>query len=117
MRDNQHYKDKIRKSLSINLEDKVVLYAPTFRDDGNLDYLNLDFEKLVCSLETGFGESVTLLIRLHPNAIHNSEKINFSKKIKNASFYSDMQELLIVSDVLISDYSSAITDFILLEKP
>ncbi|MGC4440465.1 CDP-glycerol glycerophosphotransferase family protein, partial [Streptococcus suis] len=76
-----------------------------------------DFEKLVCSLETGFGESVTLLIRLHPNAIHNSEKINFSKKIKNASFYSDMQELLIVSDVLISDYSSAITDFILLEKP
>ena len=117
LRDNQHYKDKIRKSLSINLEDKVVLYAPTFRDDGNLDYLNLDFEKLVCSLETGFGESVTLLIRLHPNAIHNSEKINFSKKIKNASFYSDMQELLIVSDVLISDYSSAITDFILLEKP
>ena len=46
-----------------------------------------------------------------------SSSIQFSDKIIDVTNFGDMQELLVVADVLISDYSSSILDFILLEKP
>lgn len=49
-------------------------------------------------------------------SILQSEKIE-SSRVKNVSDYPDMQELLLISDVLITDYSSSIWDFSLMEKP
>ncbi|MGQ7458216.1 CDP-glycerol glycerophosphotransferase family protein [Streptococcus suis] len=116
-KDNVSYKKRIREGLGISADSKIVLYAPTFRDGGSLDYLNIDFQSLITSLEKGIEQEVILLIRLHPNAAEFSKLLSFNRKMQDVTDYPDMQELLIISDLLITDYSSSITDFILLDKP
>ncbi|MCY7191376.1 CDP-glycerol glycerophosphotransferase family protein, partial [Streptococcus gallolyticus] len=57
---------------------KVVLYAPTFRDNGNVDYLKINFERLRDSFQKNIESEVYLLIRLHPNDSEMSSSIQFS---------------------------------------
>ncbi|WP_024344737.1 CDP-glycerol--glycerophosphate glycerophosphotransferase [Streptococcus equinus] len=114
---NKAKKEQYKKELRLPRNSKVVLYAPTFRDNGNVDYLKINFEKLRKCLQNGVGEDVYLLIRLHPNDSAMSKTLNFSDKVLDVTNFGDMQELLVIADALISDYSSSILDFILLEKP
>lgn len=74
----------------------------------------LDYEKTLNALKNRFGKEWIMLIRTHYYL--QSEKIE-SSRVKNVSDYPDMQELLLISDVLITDYSSSIWDFSLMEKP
>ncbi|SUO79934.1 CDP-glycerol glycerophosphotransferase family protein [Streptococcus equinus] len=110
-------KENYKTKLHLPKFSKVVLYAPTFRDNGNVDYLKINFERLRDSFQKNIESEVYLLIRLHPNDSEMSSSIQFSDKIIDVTNFGDMQELLVVADVLISDYSSSILDFILLEKP
>lgn len=110
-------RDNLKEAYHIPKDAKVVLYAPTFRDQHYTDHIKLDFESLRKSLQIGLQSDVYLLIRLHPNDNHLVQKIAYHDNIINASTYHDMQELILISDLLISDYSSAILDFILLQKP
>lgn len=118
-----HYKEdhnklnNIRKELKINPDDYVILYAPTFRDDGDASYLDINFERLLQSVEQGIKKKCKFLIRLHPNHSHLCNNISFNQNIINVTFYSDMQELILLADVLLTDYSSSIFDFMLLNKP
>ncbi|MBR0062170.1 MAG: CDP-glycerol glycerophosphotransferase family protein, partial [Selenomonadaceae bacterium] len=84
------------------------------------DIYKLNAAKLTEVLKEKFGSKWTLLIRLHPNVAW----VNFSndifgdaENIINVTSYPDIQELLVISDVLISDYSSVIYDFMILHKP
>jgi len=114
---------KVCNKLSIPYNKKIVLYAPTFR---NSDYNNKNFsiyeidnmENILLALKNKFGTDWIYAIRLHPNIsnIYFSNLQN-SNEFINASLYTDMQELLIAADVLITDYSSCIYDFILTKKP
>ena len=94
---------------------KVILYAPTFRD-GELNSFNLklDLEKMSKKL----SENYILLLKLHP-AISNST--NYAELYPNfvydCSSYIDLNELLLISDLLITDYSSIPFEFSLLHKP
>lgn len=94
---------------------KLVLYAPTFRDDEvNEPKLCLDLEKLMKETDS----NTVYLLKLHPfvAANFNIEGIS-SERVKNVSFYQDINTLLMVSDVLITDYSSIIFEYCVLEKP
>jgi CDP-glycerol glycerophosphotransferase len=65
------------------------------------------------------GAKVTLLLRLHPNLIgkaDTSSLINHPSVI-DMTRYHDMQELLCVSDMLITDYSSSMFDYAMLRRP
>ncbi|HFR3751158.1 TPA: CDP-glycerol glycerophosphotransferase family protein, partial [Streptococcus suis] len=117
LKDDLDFQNILKDRLQLPQGSKIVLFAPTFRDSGDISYLQIDFNQLIKNLESNINEDVILLIRLHPNVAHKSSIINFNDKIKNVSFYGDMQELLIISDLLITDFSSSITDFILLNKP
>ena len=57
------------------------------------------------------------MVRLHPGIAEKSNFINYNDYVLNASNYSDMQELLTISDILITDYSSSMFDFMLTKKP
>ena len=74
----------------------------------------LNYEKTLDALKNRFGKEWIMLIRTHYYL--QSKKIESSRVI-NVSDYPDMQELLLISDVLITDYSSSIWDFSLMEKP
>lgn len=102
-----------------NLEDqKIALYAPTFRDDFRVADMRLDFEKLQRSLSVRFGGNWVVLVRLHPNNIADAEElIDYTDKIINATNYNVMQELLVACDVLITDYSSSMFDFMTKHAP
>jgi len=111
------YKEKIRQTFSINNK-KIILYAPTFRKDFNIDCMMMDFDAVMKAFEERFGEDWVILIRMHPNNIANAEKfIQYSDKVINATNYNNMQELLVASDVLITDYSSSMFDFATTGKP
>ncbi|MBQ8763934.1 MAG: CDP-glycerol glycerophosphotransferase family protein [Clostridia bacterium] len=91
---------------------KLILYAPTFRENGDADKKlldNIDME----AFNTQLGDEYCLLIKLHP-------QINSSKPVEGAIDVTkghDIGDLTLICDMLITDYSSACMDFALLSKP
>lgn len=110
-------KEKVYEILEIRKDDFIILYAPTFRDNSDKNPYDIDFNKVIKECEKIKGQNVTILIRMHPNVTEMDSLFCYSKKIKNVTNYPDMQELLCVSDMLITDYSSSILDYAITEKP
>ncbi len=111
-------KERIINSLGLSKYDKIILYAPTFRkDEKDMSPYLSNTEKFISELNKQFKQNCCLLIRLHPRMFILANKINYSENIINVSKYSDIQELLLISDYLITDYSSCIFDFALQYKP
>ena len=110
---------KIHHYFNIDDETKIILYAPTFRSsfisiegefkEGNY---NIDFNKLKKYLKLNRGGKWIVLYRAH---YYLSGKK--SNEFIDATNFPDMQELLYVSDILITDYSSCMWDFSLMYKP
>lgn len=94
---------------------KVLLYAPTYRDN-ELEHfqMQLDLDKLRHAL----GDDYVLMLRLHP-AIRQHE--DYAQKypgfVYDYSSYPGVNELLLVTDILITDYSSVICEYALLGRP
>lgn len=92
---------------------KLVLYAPTFRDDKKADEKLLDnfmADKVVKAL----GDDYALLVRLHPQ-VHSTQCVMNSAH--DVTGYKSVNELCLMCDILITDYSSICMDFAILEKP
>jgi len=105
--------EKVKKAYNIRNEEKVLLYAPTFRNDFEFKNVKLDLERIKNELEKKSNEKWIILFRAHPMI---AEAIKYPNAI-NVSSYQDTQELLCVADVLITDYSSTSWDFSLMKKP
>ena len=117
-KDTTQVKEKVYNELHIPANKKIVLYAPTFREDKDFSCYTLDFQRLINALEQKFGGEYVILLRVHPLLINLKDKyITDFRNIINATDYSDMQELLAAADVVITDYSSCIYDFMLTYKP
>ena len=110
-------KTEILNHFNIGVDKKIVLYAPTFRATNDLSVFVWDYEKVIHLLSSKFGCDFVLLLRLHPNFAKMSESLCYSDKVIPASNYPDMQELLAVSDVLISDYSGCMLEFAITRRP
>lgn len=116
-----YLRKKILKRLNIpDSNQKFLLFAPT-HDDKNLNqaFGNIDFDKLRDTLSSKFGGTWDILIRTHNNNKRQSSRwlSGLPLYCYNASFYPDMQELLVLADVGLTDYSSWISDYILTRKP
>lgn len=112
------YENTLKKNdkyLRASNNKKIILYAPTFRDD-QLDHfeLKLDLDYMYQELRNDY----VLFIKLHP-AIQNKIKDNIKYKdfLFDYSMDKNINELLLVADYLISDYSSIPFEYALLEKP
>ena len=113
-------KRKVCSKLGISMEKKIVLYAPSFRDDKKLNVYNLDYDSLTNNLKEKFGGDWVIVLRLHPHHANLEDKTLIYRGCDNlvdASLYPDIQELLVASDIGITDYSSWIFDFMLSKKP
>ena len=99
------------------LEDhRYILYSPTFRTDDAYQY-NVDFEKLVRVYEEQFGGKWKVLYRLHPNLLLKRTEQTLPGVCIDVCRYSDMQELIAISDFMITDYSSCMFDMMYMKKP
>lgn len=111
------YREQVCKSLGIPSDKKLVLYAPTFRDDHSVSAYDIDFDNLRSGLSRRFGGEWVCVIRLHPAIREKSNFINYSDVIVDASAYDDIQELFAACDLLITDYSDCMFEFSLTRKP
>lgn len=107
----------IRQKLKIFKNNGIVLYAPTFRANFPFDFHAFDFQKMTKRLEIKFQKPFTMLLRLHPNDTAKFKNIVLPSSVVNVCNYPDMQELLAISDVLITDFSSSMFDFAMVRKP
>ena len=105
---------QVRRRLGLHPADQVVLYAPTFRKELTSQAYTMDFERLLSALCGRFGGKWIVLFRDH---CFIEERFRRQPYITDVSDYPDMQELLLISDVLVSDYSSCMWDFCLTGKP
>lgn len=116
-KEDQTIKRKLFDKFGIDLSQKLVLYAPTFRGQSTnpekQNYL-LDIPMCLSSLSKRFGGEWILGFRMHHTY---TKKIISIPNTISFSEYPDMQELLLAADVLITDYSSCMWDFSLLKKP
>lgn len=109
---------RIRNHFGIDNSVKLLLYAPTFRENNDLSAYNIDYTRCKAALEKRFGGEWKILLRLHPNVFKLSDNMEYDPDVViNASYYPDMQELYMVADMLITDYSSVIFDFLFIERP
>ena len=92
---------------------KLLLYSPTFRDhEVHHPRVPLDFVKLAALL----GEDWRFLLRFHPYVARHAAGLA-SELVTDVSDYPDLNGLLAASDVLVTDYSSIIFEYSLLNKP
>ena len=108
---------KITNNLKISKKNKIVLYAPTFRVDKDLSVFLWDYDRVLDVLSSKYGGNFLMLLRLHPNVANQQKDLKYNNRVLPVSNYPDMQELLLLSDMLITDYSSCMFEFSVMKKP
>lgn len=109
----------IKKKLNIPGDKKTILYAPTWRDDeyyGRGEYkfaLKLDLRLLKKEL----GPDYVVLLRTHYFIADSLDVTGLEDFAINVSKYDDISELYLISDMLITDYSSVFFDYANLKRP
>lgn len=109
--DSRARQREIRQRLDIAPDKKIVIYAPTMRADKRLDLYDLDVKNLRAALHDRFGGDWVVLLRTHYFVTQKIQSDFVGENCIDATGYPDMQDLLLVSDVLVTDYSSSIWDF------
>lgn len=108
----------IKNKIGISDNIGIVLYAPTFRKGLDLNFYSLDFKRLLKFLEEKYQKKWIIILRLHPHLISKVYAHNFvNDNIIDLTQYPDITEILMISDILITDYSSIMFDFALTKRP
>lgn len=112
--------DRIKKELNIlDVNKKILLYAPTYRDNqhsvgiGYTYETKVDFDKLKQLL----AEEYIILFRAHWLVAQEFDFEKYKDFIIDVSNYDDINELYVISDILITDYSSVFFDYANLKRP
>ncbi len=110
---------QIKKDLDLPEDKKIILYAPTWRDDEYFDagkmHFNLQLE--LDKLQEAIGNEYILLIRTHYFVADKLDLKPYEGFAYDVSKYEDIAELYLISDILITDYSSVFFDFANLKRP
>ncbi|MDD4199953.1 MAG: CDP-glycerol glycerophosphotransferase family protein [Eubacteriales bacterium] len=109
---------EIRKKLGIPEDKKVIMYAPTFRDNkhdgaGYVYDTHIDFDRLRREL----SDEYVILFRAHYFVANQFDFEKFRGFVYDMSYLDDITELYLITDLLITDYSSVFFDFANLKKP
>lgn len=108
----------IRRALNFSPDQRVILYCPTFREYDRDERLGvtmappMDLNKWKKEL----GPDWVLLLRAHYE-VSRVMKIEEDPRIRNVTDYPSLNDLMIASDLLISDYSSVFFDYSVMDKP
>lgn len=103
---------KIKEDLGIPTDKKIILYAPTWRVKNKFDMM-LDIEKM----KSHISDDYILLVRLHHLCSSGYTIPEDGEFVFNLNNYRYVDDLYLISDILITDYSSVMFDYALLNKP
>lgn len=109
----------LKQKYNIPEDKKVILYAPTWRDhhfteNGKYQFkLELDLEQL----KERLGDEYIVLLRLHYLIASKLDIAKFKGFAYDFSQFEDIRELYLISDLLITDYSSVFFDYANLQRP
>ncbi|MFF0774109.1 CDP-glycerol glycerophosphotransferase family protein [Nonomuraea wenchangensis] len=108
--DREALAEAVRERLGLAEGKRVVLYAPTYRDyDRKNAMVKLDLAKA----REALGADHEILVRAHPmQAVPAVPEI-----ARDVTTYPDIAELLLIADVLVTDYSSVMFDFAATGRP
>lgn len=109
-------KEKIFYQFKIDDKYKILLYAPTFRRNGNFDVYKWDYQSILQVLEKKFKSPFVLFFRLHPN-LQDRNTLCLGEHVFDVTDYPDMDELIAISDIMITDFSGVAYDMALVRKP
>ncbi len=107
-------KEYIYDKYKIPKDKKLMLYAPTFRDN---EEHNPRLVELLQELSKELPKEYYLGLRLHPFIANSFTQELENQRICQLSFEKDVSTLLLASDVLITDYSSIIFEYCLTKRP
>lgn len=112
-------KKKVRTFLGLGEQEKILLYVPTFRENLEFPEYRLDADQLKIVLEKKTGKQWKVVVRLHPRMQMKMNQVctDETGQVLRADCYPDIQELLASADMVITDYSSCIFDFLLTMRP
>ena len=108
-------RESVRAAVGVPAGQTLMLYAPTWRDDasrgGTWDKaLFLDAERV-----TATRPDVTVLVRGHPNTASRPRVTG--ERVLDVTAYPDVTRLYLAADLLVTDYSAAMFDFAVADKP
>lgn len=112
-------REDVRAEFGIPDGRRVILYAPTYRDDqfyGKGEYkfsLQMDLQRM----RTEFSQEYVILLRTHYHIADAVDLTGLEDFVYQASNYSDVSKLYLASDICITDYSSVFFDFGNLKRP
>lgn len=117
---DENKQQTIRKILGLPDGVKVMTYAPTYRDSSKNEEIvdtDIDLDMLLATLEEQDGCEWWCLLRAH-----GGDKLVIQNGVDRPCFvdvtqYPDMNDLLMVTDLLVTDYSSCATDFVVSGRP
>lgn len=111
--------EAIKERLGVPKDKKIIFYAPTWRDnqhDSKIGYTfepDIDFDLIRDEL----GDEYIILFRIHYLAANRVNLEKYRGFVYDVSEVSDINELYVISDILLTDYSSVFFDFANLERP
>lgn len=117
--DRNQQTETLKRKLDVPPNKKVILYAPTWRDDefvtkGQYRFnLQLDLQQM----QERLGQDYIVLLRMHYLIAEHLDLDAYAGFAYDVSSYGDIAELYLISDLLITDYSSVFFDFAHLNRP
>jgi len=116
---NEKYINELKDKFNLPKDKKVVMYAPTWREDNfyRKGHYKMTMELELDKMMKALGDEYILILRMHyliANTINVSDYAGF---VYDLSQGCDIQELYLVSDVMITDYSSTMFDYANLRRP
>ena len=117
--DRDRIAKNVKLKLGIPLDKKVILYAPTWRDDQYLGAGKYNFQlKLnLAKMKRVLGDHYVFILRTHYFVTNQLNLSAYGNFVFNESGYDDISELYLISDLLITDYSSVFFDYANLRRP
>lgn len=109
----------IKEALNLPADKKVILYAPTWRDNQHQSGLGYTYKNEVDfdRLRDALGDEYIILFRAHYFVANQFNFDAYEGFVYNVSDYSEINDLYIIADRLITDYSSVFFDYAILKRP
>lgn len=118
-KNNEQDQEAIKRKLNLPLDKKIILYAPTWRDDEfyKKGQYRFELQLNMQDMRAELGDDYIIMLRMHYVVASQLDISEFEGFAYDFSNYDDIAELYLISDMLITDYSSVFFDYANLKRP